>query len=637
MPPEKMKRSRWMVNALVKGACGISRAGYDAITAIRAVTECHRVFLNDGDNDGSDEPSFQPQLQSCWVQTIIENRSELCSYRHPNVGTPGPTNLEEMVAGFESHGGNVKNVPLREGPPTREELLVHYPPKFTWKQLKTFVNSGDLGLLKRDKALQVRYDEWAVGIRAQYGSMVNYLLNHRLQWGKRDTLSLLPSTLEDDPRFYVSSGDEHKEPTPYFCVDTPPEYLSIIQNDWPYSVPADVEHTLIWTKVPIYHPDLVDPKVKPRIDQDGLWGFTGKASPPPSPSALPECLPALAEWGITLDKMIVSEKGTEEEEALVKKAGEKVHEFVKARWNEDIWGDCVIRGNATIWNSKHSDVPAACPSSPGGAGLLLKPFQSTFASFMSSPAAIRTNALLTMSKVILVTGANSGIGYELVKLLATRPEVKKVYLGARNEKSGRDAQSALEKEGYKNVHFVQIDVDDAASIKSAKEVVEKESGRLDVLVNNAGIGALDKDQNATTVDVSLVERVLKTNLLGLIQTTTTLLPLIRASPNGVIVNVSSDFASNTNQAKGGYMHPVAYNTSKAAVNSYTIALAHELKGDGIKVNAVSPGFTKTKLNGFMDGGKDTKKGAEVLVPWVLLDKDGPTGLFIGEDGKELPW
>lgn len=155
----------------------------------------------------------------------------------------------------------------------------------------------------------------------------------------------------------MSSDDEHKEPTPYLSVDTPPEYISIIQNDWPYSggylllrrerfrtychvtrpVPPEVEHTLIWTKVPIYHPELVDAKIKARIDQDGLWGFTGNASPPPSPSTLPQCLPALAEWGITLEKMITSEKGTEEEEALVRKAGEKVHEFVKARWNEDIW------------------------------------------------------------------------------------------------------------------------------------------------------------------------------------------------------------------------------------------------------------------------------------------------------------
>ena len=103
------------------------------------------------------------------------------------------------------------------------------------------------------------------------------------------------------------------------------------------TVPSDVEHTVIWTKAPIYHPELMHETIKPRIDQDGLWGFTGNRSPPPSPSMLPACLPALADWGITLDKMITSPKGSEEEEALVKKAGSAVAEFVRRRWKEDVW------------------------------------------------------------------------------------------------------------------------------------------------------------------------------------------------------------------------------------------------------------------------------------------------------------
>ncbi|KAF8645156.1 hypothetical protein AX16_007984 [Volvariella volvacea WC 439] len=141
-------------------------------------------------------------------------------------------------------------VPLRTGPPTREELLVHYPAKFTWEQLKTFVNSGDLGLLKRDIALQKRYDEWAVGLVEKYGTVVNYLLNYRLQWGKPDTLSLLPSVLdkvtaatkeEKDPAGVLDPKVPRQLPPlppdapAYFTSDTPPEYLSIIQNDWPYS------------------------------------------------------------------------------------------------------------------------------------------------------------------------------------------------------------------------------------------------------------------------------------------------------------------------------------------------------------------------------------------------------------------
>ncbi|KAF9483423.1 hypothetical protein BDN70DRAFT_873932 [Pholiota conissans] len=234
------------------------------------------------------------------------------------------------------------DIPLRSGPPTREELLVHYPAKFTWTQLKTFVNSGDLGLLKRDRKLQVRYDEWALGVKEEYGSIVNYLTNHRLRWGQPDTLSLLKSSLEVDPLFPVIShptnGAESTQiPPAYFSCETPSQYISIIQNDWPYSVPAEIEHTLIWTKVPIYHLDLVDESIKSRIDQDGLWGFTGNDSPPPSPSLLPSSIGALSEWGITPDKMIKSALATPEEALLIVRAGKEVHRYVKTRWAESEW------------------------------------------------------------------------------------------------------------------------------------------------------------------------------------------------------------------------------------------------------------------------------------------------------------
>ncbi|KAG6916317.1 hypothetical protein DXG01_007367 [Tephrocybe rancida] len=245
-----------------------------------------------------------------------------------------------------------KDIPLRTGPPTKEELVVYYPAKFTWAQLKTFVNSGDLGLLKRDRKLQERYNKWAVGIKAEYGSIVNYLTDYRLQWGKRDTLSLLTSALDADevqnevqqPSQSQTNGNVKKvfpalpEDAPkYFTRDTPPEYLSIIQNDWPYSVPSEVEHTLIWTRVPIYHEDIVAKSITARVEQDGLCGFTGTSSPPPSPSALPSCLPALSEWGITMDRLVRSEPPTEEEVTLIRHAGEEIHEFVRNRWDESRW------------------------------------------------------------------------------------------------------------------------------------------------------------------------------------------------------------------------------------------------------------------------------------------------------------
>ncbi|KAF7348289.1 hypothetical protein MSAN_01782600 [Mycena sanguinolenta] len=256
------------------------------------------------------------------------------------------------MAGDALLAANATVVPLGSGRPTREELLVHYPAKFTWHELKTFINSGDLGLLKRDQKLQERYNLWLVGIKERYGSSANYLMNFRLQWGKPDTLSLLGSAVQDmgmstPPVFEPLSVEgwtvpRELPPLPadapaYFSESTPPEYISIIQNDWPYSVPPEVEHTLVWTRIPIFHSTLVPESIRARVELDGLWGFTGNDSPPPSPSTLPACLPALAEWGFTLDKMIKSEKGTAEEDELVRLAGVPVNNFVKNRWKEEEW------------------------------------------------------------------------------------------------------------------------------------------------------------------------------------------------------------------------------------------------------------------------------------------------------------
>jgi len=241
-----------------------------------------------------------------------------------------------------------------------------------------------------------------------------------------------------------------------------------------------------------------------------------------------------------------------------------------------------------------------------------------------------------MAKVILVTGANTGIGYELVRLLAEKNHI--VYIGARNETAGKEAQAKLHADGFNTVKFVRLDVTDLGTIQAAKETIDQAEGKLDVLVNNAGIGKLEENQNATSISLSTVRDAMETNFFGLIQTNITFLPLLRKSTNAVILNVSIDMASNTKQSSpNASLHVVAYNTSKAAANSYTIALAQELKAEGIKVNAVTPGFTTTKLNSFLPGGKSARGGAEVLLPWALLEKDGPTCCFIGGDGKELPW
>jgi len=247
-----------------------------------------------------------------------------------------------------------------------------------------------------------------------------------------------------------------------------------------------------------------------------------------------------------------------------------------------------------------------------------------------------------MSKVILVTGGNGGIGFELVRLLAEKGHT--VYLGARNEHAGKEAVDRLHGDGFTNVKFVRLDITDAATINATKETIEKAEGKLDSLVNNAARNS-SADQNAATISLSTAREIMEVNYFGVMQTTVTLLPLIRKSTNGVIVNVSSLLGSNTFLANPNRKFGVgslanndslvAYSSSKAALNTYTIALALELKGEGIKVNAVTPGLTSTNMSGGV--GKTSKAGAEVLLPWALLEKDGPTGRFINDDNTEAPW
>lgn len=215
---------------------------------------------------------------------------------------------------------------------------------------------------------------WTVVTRQLMIGTVNYLLYHRLQWGKPDSLSLLPSRLVNStsdgnvvPRSAALPDGSVKSELPpipadaptYFTTDTPSELISIIMNDWPYSgedpyleypsfkhmrlttgdvilVPPEIEHALVWTRLPVIPPDLPS-SVAPRILQDGLWGFTGLTSPPPSPSLLPQTLPALSDWGVTMDHLVRSPRGTDEEEELVRKAGEEVSKFIKARWVEQEW------------------------------------------------------------------------------------------------------------------------------------------------------------------------------------------------------------------------------------------------------------------------------------------------------------
>ncbi|EEB90619.1 hypothetical protein MPER_11150 [Moniliophthora perniciosa FA553] len=230
------------------------------------------------------------------------------------------------------------------------------------------------------------------------------------------------------------------------------------------------------------------------------------------------------------------------------------------------------------------------------------------------------------SKIILVTGANDGLGFEIAKQLA-----EKGHKAVRGSKKGRGRKRAVAKLTGKglNAHFVQIDVTNPESVKAAKELVEKDNDRLDVLVNNAGI--LSAFAKPSEGDYKEYQRVFDTNVFGVISVTTTFMPLIKkAKPGyGAVLNVTSGLGSNHHNATAEevrqYLSANAYSASKAALNSYTIGLANELRDQKIRVNCICPGIVKTKFTGYMEGAKSPEDGAKLLVPWALL---GP-----GDDDK----
>jgi len=238
------------------------------------------------------------------------------------------------------------NSSFAPGRPTNDDIIKKYPPDFTWHELKTFIHSGDLNLLKRNQKLEADYIAWCEGINKQYGSNVNYLVNHRLQWGRSDRLAILPSARDGRVDGGYENGEAHADikeievtasAPSYFTADMPPELISVIRNDWPYSVPIDVEHSLVWTRVPFIDHSKYPPEVTRRFLRDGLWGFTGLLSPPPSPSALPSCLPALAPWGITMENLTCPITVSEEDKEVNKEAALEIDRFVRRTWVESEW------------------------------------------------------------------------------------------------------------------------------------------------------------------------------------------------------------------------------------------------------------------------------------------------------------
>jgi NAD(P)-dependent dehydrogenase (short-subunit alcohol dehydrogenase family) len=244
---------------------------------------------------------------------------------------------------------------------------------------------------------------------------------------------------------------------------------------------------------------------------------------------------------------------------------------------------------------------------------------------------------MKVKKVALITGANKGIGFETARQLGQKNIT--VLLGARDAVKGQAAAEKLRKEGI-DARAIEIDVSKPESVQQAAAQVERDFGRLDILVNNAAVMKDDTEKEISEQSLATWRETFDTNVLGVIATTQAFLPLLRKSDAGRVVNLSSILGSIEFHATPG--SPVyeskdtpAYNVSKSAVNAYTVQLAYELKDTKIKVNAAHPGWVKTEMGG--EGATmELTDGARTSVALATLGPDGPNGAYV-HMGKPLPW
>ena len=248
-------------------------------------------------------------------------------------------------------------------------------------------------------------------------------------------------------------------------------------------------------------------------------------------------------------------------------------------------------------------------------------------------------------RVALVTGANQGIGFQIAKELAAKGLT--ILVGSRDFARGEEAAKTIDGDA----RALQLDVTDGASIAAAEKRIRAELGRLDVLVNNAAISHTSRrpgqtlDEHAistrpSNVSLEEVRAVWETNVFGVLAVYQAMLPLLREAPEASIVNVSSvlgslTVASDPANPYRSFFGPT-YSASKTALNAMTVAMAIELESTNIKVNAVSPGFTKTNLNDYA-GTETLEEGAAEAVRVALLGAGGPTGTFTHAKMGKIPW
>ena len=244
-------------------------------------------------------------------------------------------------------------------------------------------------------------------------------------------------------------------------------------------------------------------------------------------------------------------------------------------------------------------------------------------------------------RVALVTGANQGLGLQIAKELVAKGLT--VLVGSRDLAKGEAAAREIGDHAY----AIELDVTDQSSIQAAAERIRREFGRLDVLMNNAGISRAEPNQSfqeavktnlLTDAPLDKVRKVFETNVFGVIAVTQTMLPLLREAPAGRIVITGSSGASLTLNSDPSNTHRRMfgnYSVSKAAVHAVMLSFALALEQTKIKVNAACPGFTSTALNNF-NGTRSVEEGAREPVRLALIGDDGPNGTFSDENGI-VPW
>lgn len=244
-------------------------------------------------------------------------------------------------------------------------------------------------------------------------------------------------------------------------------------------------------------------------------------------------------------------------------------------------------------------------------------------------------------KSALITGANRSIGLETAKQLSEKGLF--VYIGSRDLEKGEEVVKELIQNGFQNIKAIQIDVTDAKSVLAAKNMVEKEQGKLDLLINNAGVlGILP--QEPSTNSIENIQQTFDTNFFGVITVTQTFMELLKKSDSPRISNITSGLGSLTLHSDPTWKYyaikALSYVSSKAALNAFTVTLAYELRDLPFKVNAIDPGYTATDFNHFSGPGS-VESAASFIVKHTLTDENAPTGKFFSNDiedeSEESPW